>query len=245
MMDKKTEKRIPLYYQIALEYEEKIETKQLKPGDSIMHEGTLCETYNVSRNTIRKAIEELIAWDLIERIPNKGCRVKRNKMVDNEYTVRSMSRSIAESGHRPSSKILTWEVIKCPKHLMKIFNITESIDLLKIERLRFSDEQPLAFETIYLPADKYARINPRRLEEGSLMETLTKEFGVNIKQSDHVLEPKIPTLRQSQFLQLENSSKPQLHIKNTIFDSENRVVDYVECLYLTEVLEYSFTWKNI
>ena len=49
---------LPLYFQLMLEFREKV-LKKLEPGAVIPSERELCERFRVSRITVRKAMEEL------------------------------------------------------------------------------------------------------------------------------------------------------------------------------------------
>lgn len=62
----------PLYAQIADDLREKIQTEVWQTGDKIPPELDLCELYNVSRITVRKAIDELVRENLLYRERAKG-----------------------------------------------------------------------------------------------------------------------------------------------------------------------------
>ncbi|MBC8845373.1 GntR family transcriptional regulator, partial [Escherichia coli] len=66
----------PLYAQIADDLREKIQTEVWQTGDKIPPELDLCELYNVSRITVRKAIDELVRENLLYRERAKGTFVR-------------------------------------------------------------------------------------------------------------------------------------------------------------------------
>jgi GntR family transcriptional regulator len=66
----------PLWKQLAAVLRQMIESGKLKPRDPLPSESTLQQEYGVSRGTIRKALAELRADDLIVTIAGRGTFVK-------------------------------------------------------------------------------------------------------------------------------------------------------------------------
>ncbi|MCC3145783.1 GntR family transcriptional regulator [Halanaerobium sp. Z-7514] len=73
-----------LYQQIKLNIIEDIENGEYKPGDKIGTEKELCDIYDVSRSTIRRALEELEESNLIERLLGKGTFVKDSYKLESQ-----------------------------------------------------------------------------------------------------------------------------------------------------------------
>lgn len=234
---------IPLYYQIVTSIKDEIEGSILKPGDRLATESSFCEMFKVSRATVRKAMEELISLDLIERRRKRGYYVKQIKMTDKGKSIRSLHDTLLQSGHIPSSKVISMTTGPCSPEIAKCSQCEPGKPMIKIKRLRLSDGKPLAMETIHMPADRFEGLNPWDMEKESLMRILVEKLGVQIRYSIHTLEPKIPTKEQMQHLNLQ-SKQPLLYIKSTLVDKNDEVVKYTEILYMTDVLEYSFTWEN-
>ena len=70
MIDKSS--RLPLYYQLMDIIIEMIERENLKENDKLPSERELCKEYNVSRSTVRQAIQELEKEGYIYRMHGKG-----------------------------------------------------------------------------------------------------------------------------------------------------------------------------
>ncbi len=70
LMDKTS--AMPLYQQLKKVLEEQIKSGQLKLGDMIPSEKSLCELYGISQITARKAIFELVNMGFLYRVPGKG-----------------------------------------------------------------------------------------------------------------------------------------------------------------------------
>lgn len=84
---------IPLYYQVKKMIIGEIMRKNLKKGDIIAKEMDMCEKYNVSRITIRRAISELVTEKVLYRVSGVGTFV--NDLTEKDFHVSEKDRQIA------------------------------------------------------------------------------------------------------------------------------------------------------
>lgn len=92
---------IPLYQQLSDEIKEQILLGKLKAGDRLMTEAELSQQYEVSRITVRKAIELLVDEGYVLRKQGIGTFIAEKKLrrvVDSENLVRSFSETSRMSG---------------------------------------------------------------------------------------------------------------------------------------------------
>ncbi len=107
----------PLYAQIADDLREKIQSGIWKTGDKIPPELDLCELYNVSRITVRKAIDELVRENLLYRERAKGTFVRDWEEAEDEHftLVRSFTNEMKELGKKAATLHAEVEVINADK----------------------------------------------------------------------------------------------------------------------------------
>jgi GntR family transcriptional regulator len=215
----------------------------LRPGDRIPTESTLSETLQVSRSTVRKALQELVTDGTIEHRPNKGHYAMRLGVHHSRTSVRSLFNVIEDNGYRPSSRILRVEHFPCPLTISNELRCSPGAELFFIERIRYADTFPLALESLYFPAKRLEGLDPQRLIHESLARIMTTEHGINIMYSNHRLEPVIPTTQEMELLELK-SRDPQLLIHMTAIDQDGTAVKYAKILYLSDVVDYTFTWYS-
>lgn len=109
----------PLYAQIADDLREKIQTEVWQTGDKIPPELDLCELYNVSRITVRKAIDELVRENLLYRERAKGTFVRDWEEAEDEHftLVRSFTNEMKELGKKAATLHAEVEVINADKKI--------------------------------------------------------------------------------------------------------------------------------
>ena len=96
----------PIYFQLAELIQNQIEDGDLEPGKQIPSERELMEQFDISRNTVRMAIESLLKDGLVYRVPTKGTFVAPGKMQFGLFNLRSFSEEMLLLGMNPSSRIL-------------------------------------------------------------------------------------------------------------------------------------------
>lgn len=231
---------MPLYYQIVSDIKQQIKDGALLPGDKLPAENTLSQTYQVSRVTVRKALDDLCALGLTERRPNRGHFVARIK-DDRKNGKRSLHDTLLSSGRVPTSRILSMTTEPASPSQSRHFGIPQGEPVILIHRVRYADGVPFALEHIYLPGDLFEGINPWELENSSMIRIMEEEFHIEIAYSTQTLNPKVPTAQQAELLELK-SRKPLLAISSDIVNKDGRVVKHTETLFVADVVEYTFTW---
>lgn len=143
---------IPLYQQLSDEIKSQISEGKLKAGDRLMTEAEFSQQYEVSRITVRKAIELLVDEGYVMRRQGIGTFIAEKKLrrvVDSDNLVRSFSETSRMSGQEPSSDLLSVEWITPDASVQNHLRIGENEKALKIVRLRKIDGVPVMVETNY------------------------------------------------------------------------------------------------
>lgn len=145
---------IPLYQQLSDEIKAQINSGKLKSGDRLMTEAELSHQYEVSRITVRKAIELLVDEGYVIRKQGIGTFIAEKKLrrvVDSDNLVRSFSETSRMNGQVPSSDLLSVEWVMPEGSVQHHLHAGEEEKVLKIVRLRKVDGIPVMVETSYYP----------------------------------------------------------------------------------------------
>ncbi|OCL25978.1 transcriptional regulator [Orenia metallireducens] len=164
---------IPLYYQLENIIREKIEKGVYQPGDKIPSERQYSEEINLSRITIRKAINNLVQEGILERRRGQGTFVSEKKL-DTFPGLIGFNEHIEMMGMVPSSKVLENKVVFATHEIANRLEIKEEDKIILTARLRFANNQPIGYEKSYIPYNICPEILEIDLSKESIYNTLSK-----------------------------------------------------------------------
>lgn len=170
----------PLYEQLYQLLKMRIADGPLKPGDLLPSESELMEQYQVSRATVRQALDGLVNDGLILRRRGQGTFVSPHTVNQGLVRIVSFTEDMQRRGLEPGTKLLSRELVPATEALAKHLEVAPGEPLARIERLRLADDEPMSVEVSYL----VHRYCPGVLEEDyttqSLRKMLEDKYGVRI-----------------------------------------------------------------
>lgn len=223
------ESPIPIYYQLQEHLKTKIENGELKSGDPIPSEREMAEKYEISRMTVRQAVNNLVNEGLLTRSKGRGTFVADQKIEQPLMKLTGFSEDMKRRGIEPGSKLISFDVIKASKKVSKHLNINEGDSVYQISRLRLGDGDPMAYEVSYLPEKRITKIQEDNIR-GSLYSFIEECLGLKIERAIQTLEPSFATALESDMLTIEKGS-PVLLLERTTFLHDDVPIEYVKSIY--------------
>lgn len=142
----------PRYLQLYSFIKHQIKAGVFKVNDQLIAENELCEILNVSRTTVRLAMDQLINEGLIVRYRGKGSFIAEEKIRRKINYLYNFTNNMQEVGAKPSSKVLESVVITADDFIaQKLALPAENRQVFKLMRIRCANDNPLLFETTYIP----------------------------------------------------------------------------------------------
>lgn len=144
----------PLYLQLHRLIAEAIETERLKPGDSLPPEREMAALTGLSRVTIRKGIEALVASGQLIQKRGSGTSVapQVQKLEQALSLLTSFTEDMSRRGrHSDSQWLIRGLYAPAPEEVMAL-GLGADDRVARLERVRRSDDTPLAIERASLPA---------------------------------------------------------------------------------------------
>ena len=148
MQEKPLEKKSqsPLYQQLVLRLKNDIAVGVYGAGARIPSEQLLCDTYGVSRVTVRKAMLELVQEGLLVRRQGKGTFVAEARIQRNLQHITSFSEACRQMGHSAGAKLISAEWTEASPEDAEKLGIAAGENMLEICRLRLCDGEPVMLE---------------------------------------------------------------------------------------------------
>ncbi|QIK78585.1 GntR family transcriptional regulator [Sphingomonas piscis] len=143
--------RAPLYQRLQLALRGAIERQLLKPEDALPPERDLASDFDVSRITVRKALDGLVADGLLTRRHGAGTFVAGR--VEKQFSkLTSFSEDMASRGRVPRSEWLSKvESLVSPDESLTL-GLSPGSRVFRFSRIRFADQMPMAIEESTVPS---------------------------------------------------------------------------------------------
>ena len=139
------DEKLPKYYLVKKAIVENIDNEVYDSKEPIPSERELMETYQVSRITIRKAIDELVTEGYLYKVQGKGTYVKTDEGSNNLFSITSCTEDVLKLGMIPSKKVVVSELVNANVKRAKALEITSSDNVYMIGRILYADKEPLNY----------------------------------------------------------------------------------------------------
>ena len=139
----------PLWSQLYDILEMRILSGEYKEGDTLPSEVAIMQEFDVSRITVRQAMDKLIQAQLISRQRGKGTVVLKYK---NKVTTafQSSFQEVKEKNQLKDRQVIAVESVKAPSEVAYFFDIPTSDSVIKLTRQTFINEEVVACYETYL-----------------------------------------------------------------------------------------------
>ncbi|MFS0724347.1 UTRA domain-containing protein [Paenibacillus sp. 1P07SE] len=228
----------PLYAQLKQIIKEEISRGVYKSGQKLPPESEMCDTYGVSRVTVRRAITDLVEEGFLYSQQGKGSYVQETKMKRELISVGSFSDITTASGKKPSAQILSNVIIEADEKLADIFKGREGDRVLKLHRLLYIDHSPFIIETSYFPLGLLPDLEQHIGESLSTYQILKKRYGIEPSYSEKTLEV-VQSLEYEANLFRCDRGELLYRIDKISYDAEDRPLHYSQSLYMTSKVMFT------
>lgn len=220
------ESSVPLYKQLKDIIKRDIANGTYKRGQKIPPEIELQKIYNISRITIRKALQELTDERILERRRGKGTFVVDVKLERSITKLMSFTETCEAQGLTPGGRIIK-SVIEEPTEMdQRELKISEGDKIVAIDRVRYADSVPVSVEVNHF-TDKYSFLLGEDLNNCSLFKLLETKYQITFQNSIKELELTFADYEMSHYLSIPVKS-PLLLISSVIRDQGGEPAFYCQ-----------------
>ncbi len=192
-----------------------------------------------SRATVRQALHELAAEGAVERIQGKGTFVLPPK-VTLQLELTSHTDAMQRSHLRPGSRVISIERMRATTEIAEGLAVRQHTEVVRIERLRLANDDPMALETVHLEADRVPGIEDHLTDRASLYATLWTVFGIELAGADQTIETAMASPQEAKAFCVD-SGTPMMMLTRRSWDIDDRAVEFTTSLYRGD--RYRFTTR--
>jgi GntR family transcriptional regulator len=213
---------VPFYFQLALIMKNEILTGRWPQGARISGEPTLGEVFEVSRTTVRQALQQLEAEGLIQRVKGRGTFVASSR--SSTWLLQSSEGFFHEEldrmGVNVTSRLLRAEVAQLPTWAAIALEEPEGAVGVTIERLRYADGRAALYVIDYLP-ERYAAAAMQLREDESLYDLMQAREGLRVFGGRRTIKAVPASTELAALLEVEPRT-PLVYVESVAWDAELR-----------------------
>ena len=216
----------------------------LKPGDRLPPERELSQKWQLNQVTLRNAKANLETAGRIISVQGSGTRIRRRYCRDLQ-NLHGFTEDAIACGFCPETRLLSFSVVECDKHLAKKFRRTLGEKMYRISRLRILDSVPTLIETSFIPLDLAPGLEAHDLGNESLYRILAEVYHLNL---DHGMEKASLTLvteEEANLLQVAKGTAALWMVSQTN-DPSDMTIEYCRSVGKADMIELTsrLKWKD-
>ena len=214
----------PLYLQIRDLLLERITSGEWTPGTFIPSESALAASYSVSVGTLRKALNELVADNVVIRQQGKGTSVATHDADRALFRFFNLRRHDGERA-LPVSMVLTRSQRKATADEARDLGLQPGSKVVHIRRIRELAEQPVLFENITLDAARFPGLEKQpEILPNTLYHLYQQQFGITVAHASESVLAVAAGKQEAEHLGIKQG-EPVLEVRRIARDFQDGVIE--------------------
>ena len=189
----------PAYAQLANILRHSMAAGILRPGDQLPSESQLCDHYNVSPMTVRRAINTLVEQGVVSAEQGRGTFVKPIAMGEAVFQLRELQNIFSDTEHTKVN-VLETRVVKADERVARKLAIGIGHRTIYFRRILLRDGLPALYHREYLVYDPNRPIVEAELEVTALQRLFNGTGETLLKRGDISLEATLLTDEEAHFV---------------------------------------------
>ncbi|MDN6625740.1 MAG: GntR family transcriptional regulator [Pisciglobus halotolerans] len=231
----------PIYIQIHNQIRKMIEKEQWQVGERIPSERDLARLFEVSRMTLRQAVQTLVDEGILERQIGSGTYVASQKVQEEMTGVESFTKTILSQGRIPTSKTISYHVKPASISESEQLKLKDETLVLRMERVRYADQLPICFEVATIPYHFIESLEKQEIT-ASLYKTLEEKQQLVMARAEQTVSAMMASERTAEYLGIKRGD-PILRLKQITYSTADEPFEYVRTQYVGERFQFHLDKK--
>lgn len=215
------------YEKIASYIKNQIMEGKYKANEKLPFEKDLCEKFDASKMTVKKALDLLVMEGLIVKRRGSGTFVKdisQNQIDDITIKNQFTGFTASNEGHEVDTLLLDFKIIPADETIAEHLKIDEEDFVYLIKRVRFVDEEAIVIEKTYMPLALFPAIKKSDAEK-SLYDYIEGKMNFKIQSSHSVVRARKSEKLDREYLKLE-ADEPVIEVERIGYLDNGKVFEY-------------------
>jgi len=224
----------PLYRQIKGLLLDGLHGGEWRPGEGIPSEMELAARFRVSQGTVRKAIDELAAENLLVRRQGKGTFVATHGEAQVRFRFLRLTPD-AGAAVAPERQVLDFRRARASAELARALDLKAGDPVLMLKRLLVFAGAPVLLDEVWLPATLFKGLTASAISDhrGALYNLFETEFGTRMVRAEERLKAVSADAACAKLLDVE-PGHALLQVERLSYTYGDRPVEWRRDLYNTD-----------
>ena len=229
----------PLYLQVKKRITESLAEGLWNPGQSIPSEVELAQSFSVSQGTVRKAIDELAAENILIRRQGKGTFVASHDEEGSQLRFLRLT-STQNNKENLDNHLVSFTKEKATNKIAKSLGVNIGTTVVSIKRVLTFNQKPLILDFIKVPASSFRKLTSEMIVEkkGAMYRMYETEFGIQMLRAQEKIRAVAANADTSELLGVKKNT-PVLSVERISFTYSDKPIEWRLGLCLTENHHYA------
>ena len=228
---------VPLYAQIKDILRARILDGSYQPHQQMPSESEMIATFNVSRITVRQALNDLQNEGLIFRIHGKGTFVSKPKAFQDLGRLQGFGEAMRQMGYETFARVLSIKSVTPSAQVAERLQLPKRARVTELQRVRFLNREPISLDVSYVPLAIGNRLAKEDLAARDVFVILENDYGIALGHAELQIGSTLADDTLAAQLKVEEGS-PVLFIERTTHTADGRPIDYEHLYYRGDAFQY-------
>jgi GntR family transcriptional regulator len=228
---------VPLYTQIKDMLRERILDGSYQPHQQMPSESDMIASFNVSRITVRQALNDLQNEGLIFKIHGKGTFVSKPKAFQDLGKLQGFGEAMRQMGYETFSRVIGIKAVAASPQVAEKLGLGPRARVTELKRVRFLNREPISLDISYLPLAIGERLAKEDLAVRDVFLILENDYGLSLGHADLQIGSTLADEPLARQLRVEEGS-PVLFIERLTCAADGRPIDYEHLYYRGDAFQY-------
>lgn len=227
----------PLYDQVYQTLLQQIGDGTYPVQHKLPSEKELSELFNVSRITIRQALNQLQLEHLVYKIQGKGTFVSAPKTFQNISQLQGFAEAMTHMGHEVFNIVKEFRFIPATPQIASKLKLSINSTVVEIKRIRLVDRKPVSFELTYLPEAIGMALQQINLATRDIFLAIEEDLSIPLGHADLNIDATLADEELSELLQVDIHA-PLLRVERLTHDHAGHPIDFEYLYFSGENFQY-------
>ncbi|WOB08464.1 GntR family transcriptional regulator [Piscinibacter gummiphilus] len=228
---------LPLYTQIKEILRARILDGSYQPHQQMPSESEMMATFNVSRITVRQALNDLQNEGLIFRLHGKGTFVSKPKAFQDLGRLQGFGEAMRQMGYETFARVLSVKTVTPSAQVAEKLQLPKRAKVTELQRVRFLNREPISLDVTYVPTSIGQRLAKEDLAARDVFVILENDYGLSLGHAELQIGSTLADEPLATQLKVEEGS-PVLFIERTTHTADGAPIDYEHLYYRGDAFQY-------